>query len=631
MKKIFDYTAQELWELLNDSDESSWLEAKGQADISPHGKENFRTLLESVCSFSNETGLGGGIILYGIGENRQDEESPYVVEGIPDPDKAQLDIATQCKTVFNIAVYPQMRVEKINGKRVLLVIVPELSERQKPVYFKKDGLPSGAFRRIGSADLRCTEEDLRVFYTDSASGYDQVPVPGASVDDIDPAALGRYRALRAKVNPAAEELTYSDQELLEALGCVNPENKHQLNMAGVLLFGSYKLQRRTIPDTRIDYIRVPGNVWVPSPDDTFHSIDILGPQMLTLYRLVDAINGDLPKGFLLREGELQAESTGLPVRVIREAIVNAMMHRSYRDGCPTQIIRYDNRIEIKNAGYSLKDTEELGTPGSKLRNKTLAPVFHDTDLAETKGSGIKRMRELMAAAHFSLPTFESSREKNEFTIRFLLHHFLCDEDLKWLAQFERDDLSDAQKTALIFVREVGAIDNLTYRQMNNADTLKASKELRALRQSGLLRDHGKGSATYYIPGERLVEAMLQRNHNKSDHEQSLNAPVQEINTPVQEINTPVPMIPEDLQKRLENLKQRVRDKNKIRQLILDLCKVHPMTKSELAKHLKRREDYLKHLFLMPMIASGELKFRYPEMVKHPSQAYITNHQETPHE
>ena len=641
MKKIFDYTAQELFEQLNDSGESCWLEAKGKADICPHGRENFRTLLETVCSFSNETGLGGGIIVYGIGENSQNEKSPFVVEGIPDPDKAQLDIATQCKTVFNIAVLPQIRVEKIDGKCVLLVIVPEQSERKKPVYFKKDGLPAGAFRRIGSADLHCTEEDIRDFYQDTTK-YDQIPIPGASVDEIDPAALNRYRVLRARVNPMAEELNYNDQELLEALGCVNPENKRQLNLAGVLLFGSYKLQRRTIPDMRIDYIRVPGNVWVPSPDDTFHSIDILGPQMLTVYSLVDAINGDLPKGFLLREGEIQADSTGFPVRALREAIVNAMMHRLYSEGRPTQIIRYDNRIEITNAGFSLKSTEELGTPGSKLRNKTLAPVFHDTGLAENKGSGIKRMREAMAAAHFSLPTFESSREKNEFTIRFLLHHFLCEEDLKWLAQFEADDLNDAQKTALIFVREVGAIDNLTYRQMNNADTLKASRELRAMRDAGLLVDRGRGSATYYKPGERLIAALLKSDQGSGEtyhgeetlnthgpvvnaHDESLNTHGQAANTHAKAVITHgKTRIPEELLSRLQKLKKREQDKTVLKELILELCAIAPMTKRELAGHLRRKEDYLKHLFLSPMIASGELRYLHPEMVKHPSQAYITN-------
>ncbi len=281
---------------------------------------------------------------------------------------------------------------------MLRIVVHELPETKKPLYFKKNGLPAGAYRRIGSADLKCTEEDLYVFYQNTARSYDQTPVDGAYLEDIDQVAIERYRTLRAKVNPTAEELNYSDQELLEALGCVVHDNPRKLNLAGVLMFGSYKLQRRVIPTMRVDYIRVPGNEWVTSPDESFHSIDMLGPLMLLVFRLVDAVNADLPKGFALKEGELQAESRGLPPMVLREAIVNSLMHRSYRVDRPTQIIRYDNRIEIINAGYSLKDEETFNRPGSALRNKIIAPIYHDTSLAETKGSCIKRMRDLMLQA-----------------------------------------------------------------------------------------------------------------------------------------------------------------------------------------------------------------------------------------
>ena len=632
MKKIFDYTAQELFRMLNDSSESNQIEAKGMDAVLRPGKDGkpdkfkYRTLMETVCSFSNEPGLGGGVILLGVGENKDDFFQRYSVEGVKDTDQAQLDIATQCKTMFNIPVYPQIRIEKLDGKNILKICVPELAGQQKPLFFKQQGLPSGALRRVGSSDQRCAEEDLRVFYADAFNGYDKTPIPGASVDDVDPEALKRYRVLRAKVNPSAEELLYGDQELLEALGCVCPENKRQLNLAGVLLFGSYKLQRRMIPTARIDYIRVPGNKWVEDPEASFRSIDMLGSLLLTLYRLVDAVNADLPKGFLLREGELQADSTGLPDRVLREAIVNAMMHRSYREDRPTQVIRYDNRIEITNAGFSLKEPEALGSPGSNIRNPVLAPVFHDTNLAETKGTGIKRMRELMASAHLAQPTFESSRERNEFTIRLLLHHFLGPEDLAWLAQFDGEGLNDAQKTALIFVREVGAIDNLTYRQMNDADTLKASKELRAMRDTGLLRDHGKGSATYYIPGDKLQSAMQERYHGNRETPQ---APVQ---TPQASAQTPhaVAEIPpavatdfsQELQGDLLSLGKHCR-REKLNALILRLCAQRPLTRQNLAALLQRDESNLKKL-LKTLVESHQLRYLHPEMVKHPKQAYITN-------
>ena len=90
--------------------------------------------------------------------------------------------------------------------------------------------------------------------------------------------------------------------------------------------------------------------------------------------------------------------------LFREAIVNALMHRNYRIQGPTQMIRYSNRIEISNPGFSIVEEDQLGQPGSRIRNSHLAAVFHDTNLAETKGSGIRTMRRLMSEAGFA-PTY----------------------------------------------------------------------------------------------------------------------------------------------------------------------------------------------------------------------------------
>src|SRR5690606_14888870 len=145
----------------------------------------------------------------------------------------------------------------------------------------------------------------------------------------------------------------------------------------------------------------------------------------------------------------------------REVIVNALIHRNYRENSPIQVIRYDNRIEIRNPGYSLKNEELLGEPGSTTRNPTIAAVFHETNLAETKGSGIRAVKRLLKAAQLAPPTFESDRIGNQFTAHLLLHHFLSEDDLNWLKDFESYQLNDEQKQALILVRELGAINNFS--------------------------------------------------------------------------------------------------------------------------------------------------------------------------
>ncbi len=166
-----------------------------------------------------------------------------------------------------------------------------------------------------------------------------------------------------------------------------------------------------------------------------------------LFRLLTrgqaVIMGDIPHAFTFTaNGLMRQEEPRIPSRVIREALVNALMHRSYRIYSPVQVIRYANRLEIRNPGHSLKPVEALGNPGSKPRNPTIAAVLHETKFAESKGSGIRVMRQLMRGAHLSPPTFESDRDQELFTATFLMHHFLDQQDIRWLEYFKGADLSD---------------------------------------------------------------------------------------------------------------------------------------------------------------------------------------------
>lgn len=482
---------------LNELDEHPSLEAKTCAS-----GELGDSFFETVCAFSNEPDLGGGRIVLGVARNLDDFFGAYEVVGVQNPDKLLQDIASGCSGRFNHPVRPRAFSENHEGKVVIVVEIDELSPSQKPLYFQKHNLPRGAWRRIGSTDQRCTDEDLVIFYGSRlGDSFDLTLLGNATLKDLDPEAIAHYRKLRAKVNPLAEELEWDDQDLLQALNAIRQDGGvWRPTLTGMLLFGTRMSYRRELPAVRVDYIRVPGKEWVEDPEQRFvTTVDMRGPLLQIVDRAQAAVMDDLPKGFDLKEGQIQAETPTLPARVLREAIVNALMHRSYREHRPTQIIRYANRIEIHNAGFSLKNEDQLGEPGSQLRNPNLAAIFHETNTAETKGSGIRVMREQMRANGFSPPTFESDRANNSFTSRLLLHHFLREEDLEWLKQVP-SELGDSQRYALIFLREQGAINNQTLRQLTGSDVLTASQDLRKLRELGLLSQRGKGSATYYLPG-----------------------------------------------------------------------------------------------------------------------------------
>lgn len=613
-------SALDLLAELNAVDESVRIEAKRASDLG-------KSILQTVIAYANEPGLGGGYLLLGA-EWKTDVKGDvvYWVAGLPDPDKLQRDLASQCASTLNVVVRPEMRVEMVDGRAVLVVFVPESDVSQKPVYLKATGLPRGAYRRIGSTDQHCVDEDIWVLRgeTQPQTGPDMIVIQEASRDDIDPHAVAEYRRLRAKANPGAEELAFGDDDMLEAICALRRMNGElKPTVAGIVLFGKSLALRRLMPALRLDYIRVPGMQWVEDPDNRFvTTLDIRKPLLLGLRQIQNTILDDLPKGFRLEEGDMQSRQEPiLPRKVIREALANATMHRSYQIHSPVQIIRYSNRIEVINPGFSLKDVADLGTPGSRLRNPAIAAVLHDLHWAETKGSGIRTMRRLSAEAGLPLPEFNSDRQRNEFKAILFLHHLLTEDDYRWLRELAGNTLTAEEAKVLIYARETGAVDNTACRDFSGLDTLAASLVLRRLRDKGLLEKQGSGSRTYYT---LLNPEMLPDRHPEQGRlPLGALAGTSEGGKLDEEGGKLVRTdLPPELATLLRHSGQRL-SASELRQLIRELCRWRSLRSEELATLLDKDLKYLRNKHLTVMLQSGQLALLYPESPNHPHQAYLT--------
>lgn len=653
-------TAKELFAELNSFDENRRIEAKSASAVG-------KSMMETVCAFANEPGLCGGYLLLGAKRTgmAEDGRPVYEPENIENTDKVQSDFVAMCNSMFNVRIRPIINVEEYLGKTVIVVKIEELPESQKPAYFAKRGLPEGAFRRIGPSDEKCSEEDMYLFYQ-SADTYDSCIVDDADLDDIDENALNFYRKLRKEVNPDAEELTLNDVDLLRALGAIkkNKQGGYDLTYTGLLVFGKQMSLRRLVPSFRVDYIRISGNQWLADGDNRFEqTIDMRGPLILMVNKACSAVMDDLPKGFELKKDSMQASTPAiLPNKVLREAIVNSYIHRSNRVNQPIQIIRYSNRIEIHNPGYSLKPQDDWGEPGSMLRNPRISEIFHDTNLAETKGTGIGAMRRLMKEAGLMPPTFESNHEANKFTARLLLHHFLSKENMEWLAQYAEFGLVNEQKLALVFVREVGAIDNATYRQLDSSIThARARLEIHKLCDLGFIEKKGQGRNTYYIRtskvvslGERLrpQNERLRPQHGtlgekilpqhgtlgekippqhgtlgKKIPPQGEKIPPQhgtfEIESQTKSRNELLRELPKGLQERVAKLGKWA-SREKVSQLLVDLCAFKPYSYEELALIIQRAAKPMKDKYIKPLRLANKLFYWIPEMINHPLQKYVAD-------
>ena len=306
-----------------------------------------------------------------------------------------------------------------------------------------------------------------------------------------------------------------------------------------------------------------------------------------------------------------------------------------------------------------------GEPGSMLRNPKISEIFHDTNLAETKGTGIGAMRRLMKEAGLMPPVFESNHEASKFTARLLLHHFLSKENMEWLAQYAEFGLVNEQKLALVFVREVGAIDNATYRQLDSSIThARARLEIHKLCDLGFIEKKGQGRNTYYIRtskvvslderlrpqdekippqskkippqhgtlGERLRpqdERLLpqhgilgERYQGEDERYQAYLGTFEEecMLKPREEL---VRELPNELQERVNNIGSRA-SRETVCQLIIDLCAFKPYSYEELASILQRSSKALKDKYLKPLRLANKLFYWIPEMINHPLQKYVAD-------
>ena len=237
--------------------------------------------------------------------------------------------------------------------------------------------------------------------------------------------------------------------------------------------------------------------------------------------------------------------------------------------------------------------------------------------------------------------------------------------MEWLAQYAEFGLVNEQKLALVFVREVGAIDNATYRQLDSSIThARARLEIHKLCNLGFLEKKGQGRNTYYIRtskvvslgerlrpqderlrpqderllpqhgtlGERLRpqdERLLpqhgilgERYQGEDERNQAYLGTFEEecMLKPRAEL---VRELPNELQERVNNIGNRA-SRETVCQLLIDLCAFKPYSYEELASILQRSPKALKDKYLKPLRLANKLFYWIPEMINHPLQKYVAD-------
>jgi ATP-dependent DNA helicase RecG len=630
---------KELLARLNEVDESHEIEAK-RSEF-----EVGKSALETISAFANEPGLGGGYLLFGV---KEDESRLFIPQGLADPKKTEQEISSLCASVFNRTVRPRVWTETVDGASLVAAFVPEAPASEKPVFIESRGMQHGAYRRIGSTDQRCTEDDLRVlFQASSITPYEDTGVDDATMEDLDPEVIATYRRSLIEANPATELRDASLEDLVQSLGGARRANGSLTpTVAGVLLFGKRLSLRRLFPAVRVDYVRVPGTEWVPDPNRRYESIEVREPLLVAFRRVYNAVVDDLPKSFALEPGNPERrDQLALPESAVREALVNALTHRDFRVASAVQVLRYQDRIEVRNPGYSLVEDELLGEPGSFPRNPRIADVFREMRLAENKGTGVAAIRRVMQRAGLTPPLFDSDRGRNQFVVALWLHNLIGADDTNWLHGFASMRLSDEQARALVVARRTGTVSNAMLRDVSGLDTLAASNQLRQLRDQGLLELRGKGSAIHYVLGARarppvssgaagagLVPAGLSPAGGVKTGEFGMQTGGFSVQTGGLATENGDAEVEREAQQLLQGASPALRaslaalggkpSPTTLRKVIVELCELRWWTPKQLAVVLHRKDPaHLSEKHLSPLVKEGQLERRYPDNLAHPQQAY----------
>ena len=437
--------------------------------------------LKWVCGFANAE--GGTLV---IGRNDRG-----VAVGIPDAAKLLEDLPNKVRDVLGIMVDVNLVVE--NGKDLLEICV---APYPSPVSYKGEyHFRSGATRQeLKGAALS------QFLLRKQGLHWDGVPVPRLTLEDCNPAALQWFRNKAAKSGRVDEwVLADSDTALLASLQLDDGEH---LKRATALLFGKD-------PERFVSGAFIKLGFFV-TDDDLRYQDEIHGDLFSQVDKALETLRTKYLKAYISYAGLQRLETFLFPMPALREALLNAVMHKDYSSGIPIQISVYEHQIVLWNAGqlperWTLENL--LGKHPSKPFNPLLASAFFRAGYVESWGRGIEKMYRECASHDVPVPVFDSSMSGMMLTFKANPLHLRAAQGEKLAsAPVPTPEWGEkwGEKTASTRLRIVQAMRSnphittvMLAAELGVASTSSIEKHLNALREAGCISRIGPAKGGHW--------------------------------------------------------------------------------------------------------------------------------------
>jgi ATP-dependent DNA helicase RecG len=456
------------------------------------------SLWETISAFANAE---GGKVLLGV------EERAFRLTGVLDAALAESQLSELCANQLEPPVRASVFTVVIEDASIVVVEVPAKPRAQRPCHLRSKGPFAGSRIRVADGDRKLSEYEIALLLSEREQPRaDGSLVVGAHIDDLDPALLAEFLGrLRASRSQLFDKRT--DESILRLLSVVGGEGEPIPTLAGLLAFGSYPQQ--FFPQLNLTFVSYPNKqAGEPGPDGErfLDNLAIDGNIGWMLKVAVAALQRNMKRVSIV-EGTFRTERWEYPIEALREAIVNAMVHRDYGPsarGAQVQIEMYPDRVVVRNAGglYGPIEPNQLGLiPSTSARNQTLLKILEDAPaepgrtVCENRGSGISSMRASLAMAGMKPPTFTDSISTFSVT---LSDEVLVDvSTLQWIDSLSPGVLSSTQRIALSLLRGGVPLRGWQIGQAASASEGDALRALEDLRAVGLVTKVGSGVEAEY--------------------------------------------------------------------------------------------------------------------------------------
>ncbi len=451
---------------------------------------------ELLISLAN---ADGGTILVGVTDDG-------VVNGCPNPPVIRRKLlAASRMTRPPMEDITEEYFVTVNNNEVFVVHVPA---RRDAVYSY-----STTFRiRRGSRNEQIDGVELtRLARIRSGNDFEDEPLPELSLADLDPSTIADMRAGRARLGGLvgtggtdSATLPQDDVAFLTKLGGVVQYGQRVVpTVAGLLAMG--RNPQDALPQSILQAARFHGST----------PADIMDRQLIagSVPQQVEALMNFVARNSMVAArivGTYREDIPQYPPEALREAVANALSHRSYFDvAYRVQVNIFAERIEVISPGGVLPGIDLSSFRGFARRNPHLAEMLSLLRVVESWGTGLARMRAAMEKAGLPPPVFED----DQYSVRVVLFSRepqASDEAAEFRTitraalPSRSSGLNKRQEEVIATLREAGGSTTAPqYGSRFDISNQQAREDLVMMVEKGILERSGLARSTrYYLAGRK---------------------------------------------------------------------------------------------------------------------------------